>query len=167
MPKDTPAGPKQFNDDPSWLTQVKRLEPLIRSMARKYAPDDALAEDCAQEARIALLSKQPSDIRGYTEYRGGMISEDDWQGRLDRYLGEVIRRRILRYLRSVNTGSWHVGRTRSRRDSDGNVRTLTNPPRYSSLDQLTTRYGLQIDEHGSSHWSVKNLWRPNDLFDED
>jgi hypothetical protein len=166
MPKDKTDGPSQFNDDPAWLDQIERLEPLIRSMARKYAPDKALSEDCAQEARIALISKYPSDIRGYEDYRTGRIAEADWQGRVDRYLGKVIRWRILRYLRSLNTGSWHVGRTRSCRDSDGTVRVQTSPPRHSSLDQLTSRYGLQVDEQGSSHWPVKNPWRPDALFDE-
>jgi hypothetical protein len=81
------------------------------------------------------------------------MGEQQWNDALDRYCRNAIRNAVLSYLDSYVTGQWNIGRTRHVRDRvNGRVRKVSLPPRFSSLDELTDDYGMQVDQHGNISW---------------
>lgn len=142
-----------WNEDPEWATYCLELERAITKIAAKYTTDEALREDCAQEARIALYTLHPSKIRLYEKFLSGEIDEKTWKKQLDKYCRNVIRNSVLSYLDSLKTGSWYMGRTRRVKNRRTGLRVKSHVgPRYSSLDELVEESGLQIDEHGNISW---------------
>jgi DNA-directed RNA polymerase specialized sigma subunit len=156
---DREAGVTHFNNDPEWQRYVERYETVIKKVAVKYCTNDAsLRQDLHQEARIALLTVFPEKVEGYAEYKAGTLDAEKWEKRLDRYCRQVIRYAILSYLQSPKTGNWYVGRTiRVKNSSTGKREKRHTPPRYSSLDELTDDFGMQVDEDSRISWpSVSN-----------
>lgn len=143
----------EWNEDPKWAEYCTGLEKVIIKIAAKFTTDDALREDCAQEARIGLYTLHPSKIRLYQKYVSGEIDEKTWLKQLDKYCRNVIRNSVLSYLDSLKTGSWYMGRTRRVKNRRTGLRVKSHVgPRYSSLDELVEDSGLQIDEHGNISW---------------
>lgn len=143
-----------FNPDPEWQAYIQRYEKLILQIAlKKCSYDEGIREDVMQEARIALATVFPEKIHGYAEYQSGQLTEQQWEGRLKRYCGNVIRNSILSALSSYTKGPWNMGRTRPVKDSKtGETIKVHYPPRYSSLDELVDEYGMQLDSSGNITW---------------
>lgn len=143
-----------WNNDPEWIAYITSLEPLIQAISVKYcSSDEALREDCQQEARMALLTVFPQRIRGYEDFVAGRIEPAVWEAAVERYCRNVIRNSILSYLDAYPTGNWYIGRTRTVKDRrTGKTRKVHQPARFSSLDELIDSYGMQIDEHGNVSW---------------
>lgn len=142
-----------WNEDPEWAEYCLTLEKAITKIAAKFTTDEALREDCAQEARIGLYTLHPSKIRLYEKFLAGEIDEKTWKKQLDKYCRNVIRNSVLSYLDSLKTGSWYMGRTRRVKNRRTGLRVKSHVgPRYSSLDELVEDSGLQIDEHGNISW---------------
>jgi hypothetical protein len=145
--------PLNWNEDPKWAKYCETLERTIVKIAAKYTTDEALREDCAQEARIGLYTLHPSKIRLYEKFISGEIDEKTWKKQLDKYCRNVIRNSVLSYLDSLKTGSWYMGRTRRVKNRRTGQRVKSHVgPRYSSLDELVEDSGLQVDEHGNISW---------------
>jgi hypothetical protein len=143
----------EWNLDPKWARYCESLEKAITKIAAKFTTDEALREDCAQEARIGLYTLHPSKIRLYEKFLSGEIDEKTWKKQLDKYCRNVIRNSVLSYLDSLKTGSWYMGRTRRVKNRRTGQRVKSHVgPRYSSLDELVEDSGLQIDEHGNISW---------------
>lgn len=142
-----------FNPDPAWHEYVATFEPVIRTVAQKYCvSDEALQEDCAQEARIALATVRPERVSGYM--KEGQ-TEEAREAALQRYLRNVIRNAVLSYLDSYSKGNWYIGRSRSVRDArTGLSHRIYFPPRFSSLDTLVDEHGMQVDESGEISWGA-------------
>lgn len=152
MARSSEATPKayRFNPDPAWHAYVASLEPLIDTVVAKYhTTDAALQEDCRQEARIALYTIFPDEVRA--KLRTKLTTS--WEEFLERYCGRVIRNSVLSVLDSNTKGSWYVGRTRQMKDAQGQMVRVHVVPRYSSLDELVDHYGLEIEEDGEISWS--------------
>lgn len=143
----------QFNEDTEWHKFIESFDPVIAAIASKFTTDLGLREDCAQEARIALLGVFPENVKGYEEFVNGSLSETAWGQNLSRYVRNVIRNSILSYLDSPKTGNWRIGRTKRVLNRKTGKRVKKHePPRYSSLDELTDDYGFQIDDEGNVSW---------------
>lgn len=138
-------GERGWNDDPAWLRYIERFEYTIEAITKKYTQDRPLREDCAQEARLALMSVFPDQVEGYALYTNGGYSEDEWNRNLDRYCRNVVRNAILSYLTAWKSGPWYMGR--SRKDEEG--ATSHTLPRYIQLDTLVASGLVQIDETGT------------------
>jgi hypothetical protein len=142
-----------WNEDPEWFKYTQRFEEDILKIVSKYTLDEALREDCAQEARIELLMTFPRQVNIYEDYMSGLIEEPVWQAQLDRYCRNVIRNTVLSYLASLKTGNWYIGRTKRVVDKDTGKRVKIHiPARYDSLDTLSQESGLQVDEEGMISW---------------
>lgn len=138
-----------FNPDPQWQTIALSYEKIIQAIAVKYcSADESLRDDCMQEARIALLTVFPEKIHGH-----GLLPEAEWKKALDRYCRNVIRNSILSYLDSYPKGNWYIGRNRHvKNKKTGENQRVYLPPRFSSLDELTDNFGMQVDESGAISW---------------
>lgn len=151
-----PATPQMFNfnPDPAWQDFVRTFEPMIVQIATKYcATDEALREDTAQEARIALATIYPENVRSFAAYRRGEISGDDWQAALLRFCHQVIRNAVLDYLNRWPTGNWYIGRTRHVKDKQtGKSRKVYLPSRFSSLNELVDDHGMQVSTTFEISW---------------
>jgi hypothetical protein len=146
-----PAG-FDFNPDPAWQEFIQTYEPIIARIATKAtSADEELRKDAMQEARIALAVQRPERVRGWADYQAGTLPKDAWEGRLDRFLRNVIRNSIYSLVDSPTRGNWYVGRNRPVKTADGKVRRVHQPARMSSLEQLTG-FGAQIDTHGKISW---------------
>jgi hypothetical protein len=154
-------GEKGWNDDPAWVEYIRRFENAIIAIAMKFATDDGLRDDCAQEARMALLTVWPENVAGYEAYACGEMDEEAWNKNLDRYCRNVVRNSVLSYLDSIKTGNWYHGRTRRNPKAKGGKRRM--PARYLSLHELVSQGACQIDEKGDIHWL--NL-APGEPFDD-
>lgn len=142
-----------WNTDPEWMAYCASMEKPITKIVAKYTTDEALREDCAQEARIALYTLHPSKIRIYEKYLAGEIDKKTWEKQLDKYCRNCIRNSVLSYLDSLKTGSWYMGRTRRVKSRRTGLRIKSHVgPRYSSLDELVEDSGLQIDQNGNISW---------------
>jgi hypothetical protein len=163
--EDNGIGSLGWNDDPEWLEYIERYESVIKRIAGKYTTDSGLREDCAQEARLALLHVWPERIDGYERFAAGNYSESEWNANLDRYCRNVIRNSILSCLQSIRSGPWYAGRTRRTTDAETGKNTkVWSPPRYANLDDLLAGGSIQIDEHGDvMHLRHNNM----DLFKEE
>lgn len=140
----------RFNPDPDWQQYVASLEPLIEWISLKYCSrDEALREDACQEARIALYTIFPEEVRASLN----KPLTTSWEEFLERFCGRVIRNSILSMMDSYPKGPWDIGRTRSMKDrKTGNTKKVYLPPRYTSLDYLMDEHGMQVDEHGAISW---------------
>lgn len=142
-----------FNPDPRWQEYVQRFEPVITSIAFKYCADDDLREDCKNEARIALATVRPEKVDGHEAYTRGDLTDAQWEQGLKKYCHNVIRNTVLSYLDPYPTGPWDTGRTRFVRDRQtGSAKKVYLPPRYSSYDQLSDEFGMQVDNAGNISW---------------
>lgn len=150
---DTPRA-YDFNPDPHWQEYIQRFEPEIHKIALKYmVVDEGLREDTMQEARIALATLRAEKCDQFEPYVRGEITVDQWNSALDRYCRNAIRNSILSYLDSYASGNWYIGRTRSVKDKrTGRSRKVYLPPRFSSYDELTDEYGMQVDTDGNISW---------------
>jgi hypothetical protein len=150
----TPKIPN-WNTTPEWEAFLKasRMETEIKKIANKYTTDEGLREDCEQEAREAVYQIHPEQLREFVKYQAGEMDEVSWKKRLKSYCANAARNAILSYLESPKTGNWYIGRTRRVRDREtGERRKIHVGPRYSSLDELVSEAGLQIDEAGKVSW---------------
>jgi hypothetical protein len=143
-----------FNPDPEWQRYILRFEPVIVAIAlKRCSSDEDMRDDVMQEARIALATTYPEQVKGFEAYCRGEITESQWHEALDRYCRNVVRNSILSFLDSYATGPWNMGRTRHVRDrKTGQSRKVYLPPRFSSLDELVDDYGMQVDETGAISW---------------
>lgn len=158
-------GELSWNNDPAWVEYIERFEKVIRSITVKYTQEEGLREDCAQDARIALLHVWPVHVRGYEKYVDGEYTDEEWQANLDRYCRNVIRNTVLSSLDSLNSGDWYSGRTRRNLDRNtGKVRREHKPARYESLDVLQDSGTYQIDEFGEVISSVPPPFE-QDIYD--
>lgn len=140
------------NNDPAWERYILTLEPDILKIANKYTTDEALRQDCEQEARMALLTVFPQQVRAYKEYVEGAISEEKWLAHLNGYCRRVIRNAVLSYLHPVTKGNWYIGRSKRTRDPNtGKWREIRFGPRYTSMDEMT-EYGFDISTEGEITW---------------
>lgn len=147
--RESPEQGYNFNPDPKWQKFALGYEKIIQAIAVKYcAADESLREDCEQEARIALLAQWPEKIRGIVGLTG-----TEYDKALDRYCRNVIRNAILSYLDSYPKGNWYIGRNRHVKNAKTGENTKVYlPPRFSSLDELTDDFGMQVDENGAISW---------------
>jgi DNA-directed RNA polymerase specialized sigma subunit len=136
----------RFNQDPEWHAFIATYETEIEKIATKYCSrDEFMRDDVRQEARIALLSVFPEEVRGS----------------LDNYCRNVIRNSILSYLDSYSKGNWYDGRTRTVRDAQtGKKRKVHRPARFTSLDALVEDKGMQVDTSGAVSWSDNRRTSP-------
>ncbi len=143
-----------WNTDSAWILYCSSvLETDIRKIANKYTTDTALREDCEQEAREAVYQLFPEKVKGFADFKNGLILEPQWKSRLRSYCRNAIRNAILSYLDSPKTGNWYIGRTRKVRDKvTGEKKKVHVGSRYSSLESLTEDSGLQVDEFGQISW---------------
>lgn len=146
--------PKQeWNTDPEWQEYTTGFEKVIAQISNKYCSDVDLRQDCAQEARIALLHVFPEKVDHYEQWREGRITEEQWRKRLSTYCRQVVKYSILSFLDSPKKGNWYVGRTRRAKDNvTGERRKVYQPARYSSLDQLVDDFGMQVSDTGEISW---------------
>ena len=152
LPEPEPTKPIPWNTDPKWLDYCERvLEPLVRTIAYKSTTDLDLREDCENEARIAIYQLRPSNVRDYTKYKAGQITECQWQTRLLKYCKNAIRNSIWSYLDSPKTGNWNIGRTARIRNKDGQRVKVHTPARYTSLEELAAS-GFQVNDQGEVTW---------------
>lgn len=157
--EDVQAEPNKivWNEDPKWISYTYKFEQLIQAISAKYTCDEHLREDCQQEARIALLTIFPSQVRAYAAYSNGDIPKKQWENHLDSYCRNVIRNSILSYLDSLKTGCWYIGRTRRVISKvTGEREKVHLLPRYSSFNQLQEEHGLDIDTEGELSWPKVN-----------
>jgi hypothetical protein len=150
-------GTNGWNDDSAWIEYTSHFEPIIQAIATKYTGSESLREDCAQNARIALLTVWPSKIRGYELYVRGEIPEEEWNRILDAYCRNVIRNVVISTLASIRSGNPYVGRTRTVTDPEtGKKRRVRTPERFVSLEDLQESGGFQIDQDGHTSWTVSD-----------
>lgn len=144
-----------WNDDPAWIRYIGRFEESIKAITAKFTQDEALRDDCAQEARIELCKMFPEQVKGYEKFVNGEYTEDEWNANLDRYCRNVIRNTVLSVLDSLKSGPWYHGRTRRapRKNKDG-TRKYRIPARYVRLEDLTSTGMVQIDEQGTVIWDA-------------
>lgn len=143
----------KWNDDPAWIEYVQRYEGVIQAIAAKKTDDIGLRDDCAQDARIALLQIYPQDVSLYEDYIAGNVTEKQWKTKLDAYCRQVIKYTVLSTLGSMSKGNWYVGRIKYKKDEKGDTIKIPTPARYSSLDQLMEESGLQVDEDYNLSWT--------------
>lgn len=150
---DTPKQEVEWNNDPEWVEYIQGFETVIAQIATKYCSDHDMRLDCAQEARIALLTVKPEKVNSYPRWKAGLISDERWEKDLSAYCRMAIKFSILSFLDSPKTGNWYVGRTRRVKDPvTGEKKKQHNPARYSSYDMLVDDFGMQVDEHGEISW---------------
>jgi hypothetical protein len=142
------------NQDPAWHQFIERLNPVIKAIAVKAcAADEALREDCIQEAMFELAKHYPEDCTSYRDYLYGLCDRERCEQQLLRFSRQVVRNTIYSVLDAYPTGNWYIGRTRSVTDKrTGAVRKVRLPARFSSLDELVDDYGMQVDEFGCISW---------------
>ena len=143
-----------FNPDPHWQQHALTYERMVQKIATKYcSSDESLLEDVMQECRVAVACIRPEECAAFEGFSKGLITEEQWQAALNRYIHNVIRNAALSMLDSYPKGNWYIGRTRSMKDrKTGETRKVYLPPRYSSLDYLVDEHGMQVDEHGAISW---------------
>jgi hypothetical protein len=153
-----PEKPIRWNTDPEWMDYcASTLEIFVKKIAHKSTMDEGLREDCENEARIAIYQTFPQQVKDYWPYKNGQITDKQWNTRLLNYCKNTIRNAILSYLDSPKTGSWDLGRTTRIRTKDGRRIKVHTPARYSSLDLLNERGGLQVTETGEVTWDTVSL----------
>ena len=131
----------EWNNDPEWLEYIQGFEPVIKGIARNRTQDVGLREDCAQEARMALLTIRPEKVAAWESFQRGKISKEKWEKELSKYCRQVIHYSILSYLTSYKTGNWYV----SRRNRNSDEMKMS---RYTRLSTLLD-FGAQVDEEGN------------------
>ena len=156
----------RWNKDPAWAAYISKFEAVISQIAAKYTLDDDLREDCAQEARIALLTIYPEKVDGFEKYVLGEVNRESWNNTLDAYCRVTIRNTIISLLTSTLHGNPYVGRTKTVLDKEtGERKKVHQPPRMTSLDDFEDCAGLQIDTEGGLAWGGStNLRGDEDLF---
>lgn len=142
------------NQDPAWVDYINGLKPTIDAIAMKAcSADEALREDCVQEALFELSKHYPEDCISYRDYLFGLIDATKCAIQLQRFCRQVARNTIYSVLDAYPTGNWYIGRTRSVKDKrTGESRKVHMPARFSSLDELTDEFGMQVDEFGAVSW---------------
>jgi hypothetical protein len=149
MRDEKPQRGYRFNPDPVWQQWVyEKYRRVIARIAHKYCTSDQdLREDLEQEAMIALMTIDPKEVKAYKEYEAGLLTEKEWQARLDTYLRQVCRNSILAPLQTTATGNWYVGRKRKRKDpiTKESAYVFTPAPYLRIEDVL---HKMQIDTDG-------------------
>ena len=147
-----PSRELEWNNDPAWVQYMERFEADIQKMISKYAGDSNLRDDCAQNARMALMKTFPERVSGYERYLSGEYTESQWQQVLIGYCRTTIRNQVLSTLNSHSEGDLYRARKRRLRDTEtGDVVFRYGPSRMVSLDSLVED-GLQVDTEASISW---------------
>lgn len=111
------------------------VERLVLAIAYKATPDEALREDAAQQARMALCT----------------LSAERRACATKPYLAALIRNQVSSYLKSYQTGDWYTGR-RIRKGLRGGARgtrvRVSEAGRYVRIDPLLDMGYLQISLGG-------------------
>lgn len=143
----------KWNTDPDWVAYAKTFEDIIQKVVSKYADDSEIRQDCAQNARMGLLTVFPTRLRGWKKYQSGEYSEEQWLATLEGYCRNVIRNQILSTLSSNTEGDLYRSRTRNYTDPEtGEQKRRQIHPRFYSLDKMVSDDGLQVDAQGRFSW---------------
>ena len=147
-----------FNPDEDWHLVCARYESVITAMAIKVSmADEALREDAAQEARIALLCVHPERIKGYSVLKHGPVTPDNVPLFVDRYMRNTARNAMYSYMQSRSKGNLYIGRTWTKRDkTTGEKRRVYYPARFTPLEELLP-LGFQIDQSRRVSWDETGL----------
>jgi DNA-directed RNA polymerase specialized sigma24 family protein len=110
-------------------TFVATYTPVFRRIAHKSVRNQALREDCVQQAFLALLTE---------------VSDDAFAASTnpDAFVRMVARNTMLSYLKSYRTGDWYTGRTWGKE-----VKQFYRA-RFVHIDALVDRGDVQIDSTG-------------------
>jgi hypothetical protein len=165
-PEEKVARGYRFNPDPKWQKFVyDKYARIIAKIAFKYCSADAdLRQDLEQEAMIALMTIDPTEVKGYEDYDNGLITEKEWNRKLDTYLRQVCRNSVLAPLQTTATGNWMVGRKKKRKNPEtGESEYVPTPAMFVRIDQLLQ--AVQIGTDGTIHVrsgiEIGNLEHPN------
>lgn len=144
-----------FNPDPHWQKWVyDKYKSIIEKISYKYCTSDPdLREDVAQEAMIALMTIRLEDVKGYGDFQSGVLSEKEWNRKLDNYLRQVARNSVITLLTSTTAGNWYTGRKRRRKNPlTGESEYVSTPATYVPLDSiLSANNRIQIGTDGVIH----------------
>lgn len=141
-------GEDGWNNDPAWERYIRRYEDVIKAIAIKCTSDVDMQDDCAQEARIALMMVWPERVRGYEHFVSGEFTEEEWNINLDKYCRQVVHFSILSWLSSPNKGPWYQSRTKRVASKEGGTTKVRSSAFFVRLEELLETGMVQIDDEG-------------------